>query len=90
MVGDFGLKENYIIHGGRDSWRHKFLDSIQETGSISMSPVGTLVRGADPPSLQDLIFRYDNMGKEHIRYDKQLDKSDHVVLQFNYRWLVRT
>lgn len=41
-------------------------------------------RWEDTPSMLDLIFTYNDMEIENIRYDAPLERTDHTVLEFEY------
>lgn len=68
-------------HGDTESWRHKFLECVQE--NILYQHI-TEHTGVVAPSVLDLIFTFNNMETVDIRYDTPLRKCDHILPEIDY------
>ena len=88
LTGDFNSNINWNtldVKSYESCWDQKLLDLVQEFFLTQHVKENTRKRGPEDPSLLDLIFTRQENEIDNINYYPPFGKSDHAVLDFNFR-----
>ena len=86
VIGDFNFPNiNWERNCATDRKAEKFMEVIQSLYWTQHVKEPTRVRGADIPSILDLVFTEDENNIELIKYDSPIGKSDHCLITMSYQ-----
>ena len=89
IVGDFNYKainwNSWTTTNGDDSHEANFIEAARDSFLHQHVENPTRRRGANEPSVLDLVFSNETMQVSEIKHNPPLGKSDHDVLTFDFQ-----
>ena len=88
FVGDFNFTDinwtNWSTNHNEESKEVKFIETVRDCYLYQHITEPTRYRGADEPSVIDLVFTEEATQISELEYQPPLGKSDHCVLTFDF------